>query len=462
MSSQQNSRRVPNLSLILGLISLLLFAALILVAVQPAMSRTGGIPELRKLLGPADIYTPDWNVNQDPAKVELGEALFFDKELSGNRDISCATCHHPLLHTADGLPLSLGTGGAGVGPTRQIGLERALIPRNAPEIFNRGAAEWETMFWDGRVSFHETYGLDSPAEDFLPKGLDNSLAAQAMFPVTSRDEMRGFAGEVDAGGNANELAEAADGDFAVIWSGLMKRLLAIPGYQALFAAAYPEVPVEALGFEHAANAIAAYEIATFTFTDSPWDRFVAGNDEAISYEAVAGAKLFFGEANCAACHNGPLLTDQQFYNLAVPQLGPGKDGLGTDLGRFLETGEEADRYAFRTPPLRNVALTGPYMHNGIYSTLEEVVRHHLDPAGSLGGFNAERLPSLYAEAYRSEQSSANELLANVAPQLAPENKLIAEEVELIIAFLHSLTSPSAVEMSDLVPPSVPSGLPVYD
>ncbi|MFN2137557.1 MAG: cytochrome c peroxidase, partial [Candidatus Promineifilaceae bacterium] len=124
-----------------------------------------------------------------PEKVALGEALFYDKEISGNRDISCATCHHPLLHGGDGLALPLGTGARGLGTTRQIALNRAFVPRNAPEIFNRGAPQWTTMFWDGRVTQEFDY-FKSPAGDALPPGLESPLAVQAMFPPTSRDEMR--------------------------------------------------------------------------------------------------------------------------------------------------------------------------------------------------------------------------------------------------------------------------------
>ena len=465
MLSSTTDEQIPgqpyNGRTIVGIFGLVLFASIIYLAIrfQPGVATAPA--ELRRVLNNGGVYQPEWNSERNPAQVELGEALFFDKILSGNRDISCATCHHPLLHSGDGLPLSLGTGGLGLGTAREMGLGRELIPRNAPEIFNRGATEWETMFWDGRVNFHETY-LDTPAEDLLPVGLESPLAAQAMFPVTSRDEMRGASGDLSSDGSDNEIAALDNSDFTGIWAALMDRLLAIPAYRTLFNLAYPDVPLAELGFEHAANAIAAYEIATFTFTDSPWDRFLAGNDAALSSEAVQGAMLFFGEANCGQCHSGPLLTDQQFYNLAVPQIGPGKDTLGTDLGRFLETADPADQFAFRTPPLRNVALTAPYMHNGIYGTLEQVIQHHLDPAGALARFDANTLAPLYAVTYQPELVSADILLANVTPKAAPQRMLTDEEVDLIVVFLHSLTSPRALDLNHYVPATVPSGLPVRD
>ncbi|MCB0238120.1 MAG: hypothetical protein KDH08_05655, partial [Anaerolineae bacterium] len=111
-------------------------------------------------------------------------------------------------------------------------------------------------------------------------------------------------------------------------------------------------------------------IDAFTLLDSPWDRFLAGDDSALSTDAQHGALLFYGDAGCARCHSGNLLTDQEFHNAAVPQLGPGKGRQNPyiDLGRARETGNPDDRFAFRTPPLRNVALTGPWMHNGAFAT----------------------------------------------------------------------------------------------
>ncbi len=151
--------------------------------------------ELLAVIAQANVEAIDLGPTPEEAKVALGEALFFDKEISGNRDISCATCHHPLLHGGDGLSLPFGTGAKGLGTARKIGVNRGLVPRNAPEIFNRGAPQWSTMFWDGRVVEEFDY-FGSPAGDVLPDGLDSALAVQAMFPPTSRDEMRGKSGDI--------------------------------------------------------------------------------------------------------------------------------------------------------------------------------------------------------------------------------------------------------------------------
>jgi cytochrome c peroxidase len=420
--------------------------------------------ELALLLKKSGVTPLDLGPMPDPALVKLGEALFFDKELSGNRDISCATCHHPTLAGGDGLPLSFGTGGHGLGPGREPGTDRELIPRNAPELFNRGSPAWSTMFWDGRVKFSEVYDLDTPVGNGLPDLLQTVLAAQAMFPVTSRDEMRGNFGDYTAERELNELATISDMRPKQVWAALMRRLMTNPGYVELFQAAYQGVPVDEMGFEHAANAIAAYEIAAFSFADSPWDRYLNGDVDALSQEAERGAILFYGAAGCGQCHSGSLLTDQQFHNIGVPQLGPGKldEEKHLDLGRFLETGQHDDRYAFRTPPLRNVTLTTPYMHNGAFATLDAAFRHHLNPTGGLQNYDKNNLPEYFRDTIHSDPELHEDILATLDPLLSAPPVLTEDEISDLMAFLEALTSPSAADLSHLVPASVPSGLPVQD
>ena len=424
---------------------------------------------------------------QDPALVALGQMLFFDKELSGNRDTSCATCHQMDLGTSDGLRLSIGTGGSGVGPARQLGDNRTFVPRNALELYNRGLPEFDTMFWDARVAGSAATGFVTPAGAYLPNGLDNVLAAQAMFPVTFRDEMRGgwynIAGyitepgeiiekgdyadqpagwnDVDVFGNPNELAGIPNGpeNNPAIWEAIMQRLLAIPGYQALFQQAFPGVPLAALGFQHAANAIAAFETQAFSLTDSPWDRYLAGDQSAISNTAKQGALLFFGPAGCATCHSGDLFTDHDFHNLAVPQFGPGRDPIAPlDFGHYEATLEPADKYTFRTPSLRNVALTAPYFHNGTYTALEDVINHHLQPEASLRAFDGRQLPPELRDSLQNNEVTLVDILATLDPKLDGQTTLTNREIRQIIAFLQSLTDPAAKDLGHLVPAAVPSGL----
>ncbi len=405
------------------------------------------------------------------AKVELGKVLFFDKILSGNKNISCATCHHPLADTGDGLSLPVGEGGVGLGVTRNTGdgvPER--VPRNAPTLFNLGAKEFVNMFHDGRVAPDPTHpsGFLSPAGDDLPLGLDNVLAVQAMFPVTSGTEMAGQLGE-------NRVARAAFAGVLAgpngVWEILSERLRQIPEYVDLFKAAYPGVVLQAadINFVHAANAIAAFEAKTWRATNSPFDRLLAGDNTAMSKQAIDGAKLFYGSAGCATCHSGTFQTDQQFHAIAVPQIGPGKgDGpFGyEDFGLERTTLDPADRYKFRTPSLRNVAQTGPWGHDGAFNSLEDIVRHHLDAVSSLQAFDTDQcvLPSdplLDPDDFLATNDPAVTAAIAAANEL-PVNPLSDAEVDLLLEFLRALTDPASIDLRGDVPPTVPSGIPVAE
>lgn len=395
--------------------------------------------------------------------VALGRALFFDKILSGSRDIACATCHHPKHHAGDDLSLSIGVGGSGLGYRRSLGEARRLIPRNAPEIFNRGNAQWRTMFWDGRVEIHPDGSRISPAREKLPAMLDNVVAMQAMFPVTSRNEMRGRKGDLDIDGQPNPVAAVADHDFETMWDTVMTRILAIPEYARWFKRVYPEVPSEALHFAHAANALAAFQIDAFAFDDSPWDRYLAGNKGVLSTEAKRGAALFFGRASCASCHGGELLTDQDYYNILVPQIGPGhRDSSGFDIGRARVTDKKEDAFAFRTPPLRNVAITGPWMHNGTYKSLQAVIEHHVNPLDGLQNYDVSNLDPELARTFRNNPTSMLIMTQTFSPKINLVPELSQQEIDQLIAFLQALTSPASQDLEQMVPESVPSGLPVNE
>ncbi len=411
-----------------------------------------------------------------PEKVELGRLLFFDKILSGNENISCATCHHPLTGTADGLPLSVGEGAKGLGITRDLGsgadAVHERVPRNAPQVFNLGAKHFTVMFHDGRVSVNPagTNGFDSPTSQ-LPMGLDNALAAQAMFPVTSATEMAGQLGE---NAQANAAASDALGGQGGVWDIIALKLQAIPEYVTLFQAAFPDINTASdITYVHAANAIAAFEAVKWRFTDSPFDRYLNNDHHAISKAAKNGLTLFYGSAGCASCHSGAFQTDLGFHSIAMPQIGPGKgqnlpgytDGRD-DLGREAVSLSAEDRFRFRTPSLRNVALSAPYGHSGAYETLEGVVRHHLDPVGSLMNYDQSqvRMPS------RPDLDSLDFVVMNdpnrvaaiaSSNQLAPQS-LTDEQVHNILEFLHSLTDTAALDMRSDVPMKVPSGLPIFD
>lgn len=399
------------------------------------------------------------------AQVRLGRMLFFDRALSGNGDVSCATCHHPSLAGGDGLSLGVGAGGYGLGPERSVGdavLHR--VPRNAPGLFNLGALEVSALFWDGRleVDASEPSGFRAPQRFDLPAGLRSVTAAQALFPVVSEIEMAGAPED-------NEIALAAWRAPHLGWDALIERLVAIEGYPPLFAAAYPDLSAPAtIDPTHYANALAAFIETEFRADDSPFDRHLRGDADAMSADARAGMALFYGAAGCASCHSGPLLTDQRFHAIAMPQIGPGRTPLlgrtFSDVGRLETTGDLADAYRFRTPSLRNVAATAPYGHAGAYATLEEVVRHHLDPEAAFASYGiqtatlppAERLGARDGVAMADPIERSAILAAN---ELTP-TALSAADVAALVAFLEALTDEASLDGRLGRPDSVPSGLPI--
>jgi cytochrome c peroxidase len=336
-----------------------------------------------------------------------------------------------------------------------MGEGREFVPRNSPDIFNRGSVHWTSMFWDSRVS---TAGgvTTSPAGAALPGELVKPLQIQAMFPPTSRDEMRGSHEDVF---NGNEVAAFADDDLTGIWEALFARIMDNDIYRAMFLDAFPEVDEADLGFQHAAIALAAFETEAFGMNDSPFDEFLRGNTQAMSRAAKRGAFLFYGKAGCVDCHSGTLLTDQLHHNLAVPQIGPGKNPLtGLDHGRMGITADPADEFAFRTPPLRNVAATGPWMHNGAFSSLEDVIEHHLDPKESLRDYRA-RLQLVQPDLIPTviNDRTMQDWMLDTAEEVDVE--LSRQEKSDLVEFLHSLTAPDlAARLQALIPASVPSGM----
>jgi cytochrome c peroxidase len=345
------------------------------------------------------------------------------------------------------------------------------VPRNAPALFNLGAQEFTHLFHDGRVQLNTMFpnGIESPAGFDLPEDLDNPLAVQAMFPVTSATEMAGQAGE-------NPVADAAAaGKLAGtngVWAQLAGRLQGIEGYAEQFIAVFDDVTSpEDIRFTHAANAIASFEAVSWRADNSPFDRYLRGERVAMSASALLGMRTFYSakKGNCASCHSGVFQTDHSFRAIAVPQVGPGKgDGAFgyEDFGRERVTGDRTDRYRFRVPSLRNVAQTAPYGHSGAFDTLEAMLRHHLDPAASLYDYDPGQVvvparPDLDAQDYVAT-SDAN-VLAGIAAanQLAPV-RLTEREIRQLIDFLHALTDPAMLDRRADVPKSLPSGMPLAD
>ena len=392
-------------------------------------------------------------VAPDPALVEVGRLLFYDPVLSGGRAVSCGSCHHPLHGTADGLSLGLGDGASGLAAARRAdpaNLPERRLPRNAPALFNLGFSEFDTFFHDGRLEALPE-GIRTPLGEDMVEGFASVLSAQAMFPVLSADEMAGHGGESDVSRLVRQGLLAHEGG---AWETIAARVEAIPDY------------AEALGtpvrFTAVADALAAFVAVEWRADNSPFDRYLRG-EAPLTGEAAEGMALFYGEAGCAACHSGPFQTDHGFHAIAMPQIGPGKAELfedhARDLGRMRVTGDPADAYRFRTPSLRGVGLTAPYGHSGAYATLEAVVRHHLDPVGSLRAYDPDQavLPDLPVDDLRAMRDPAEVEAIAAANELDPM-ALSDPQVAAILAFLDTLTDETTGPMG--VPESVPSGLPV--
>ncbi len=425
---------------------------------------------------PGDFH---FNGEYSDDKVVLGKLLFFDKILSGNQNMSCGTCHSALRYGHDGVALAIGEGAAGIGVTRDLGTGAdavpGRIPRSTPALFNLGHKSLAAAFHDGRVEVDasEPSGYATPAGAAFPPFVDTVMAAQAFFPAFSDIEMAGQPGE-------NDQADlAADGDFAGLWAFVAAKVAAIPEYVELFKKVYhpglePNVPVTEAGhitYVHIANAIFAWEAQTFRSENSPFDRYLARDRRAISPNARKGMKLFFRNG-CDECHSGPLLSDNAYHSLALPQVGPGTgdgDGGHEDFGRERVTGDPSDRYRFRTPPLRNVTLTAPYGHDGAFADLESMVRHHLDTAVSLGAYDRDQLElfpraDLDALDFIAMDDAAVVAAISSSTDLAPlARPMDDEDIGYLLDFLEQgLTDPKMLGLTGIMPQTVPSALPVYD
>lgn len=279
---------------------------------------------------PRDVPSPSDNPTR-PETVELGRLLFWDPILSGDRDVACATCHHPDFAYSDGLAVSIGVGGRGVGPARALRVEGARGTRNAQTVL---ATAWNGLTTEGAV-----------APELAPMFWDSratSLEAQVLGPLRSALEMRGARYSEDE-----------------ILGEVVARVAGIPEYRAKFREAFGDQGVAPATI---AQAIAAFE-RTLVPRDSSFDRFLAGDDGAMTPVQIRGMRGFLSQG-CARCHSGPLFSDFKLHRLPVPTRPDEAPGGAVDLGNGLRE--------FRTPSLRMVSRTAPYMHNGVFATLGEV------------------------------------------------------------------------------------------
>ena len=339
---------------------------------------------------PEAVLYPNDNSYSD-AKFELGQALFWDPILSGSKSVACASCHHPDFGYADGRDLSSGTNGIGLGPQRING---TIIKRNAPTILNtafNGIDEdgiynpnLAPMFWDNRAS---------------------GLEEQALLPILSKEEMRG-----------SLITEAQ------IIDTLVQRLNSLVAYRYLFENAFGN---DEINGDRIAAALAIFQ-RNLVANNSRFDDFIRGNTDALSDDEIEGLNTFI-EVGCANCHNGPMLSDFELHTLSVPN-----HPLVSDNGA---TGN----FDFRTPSLRNLAFTAPYMHNGLFDNLEDVLEFYNDISGGNG-------------------DSQNPLVAdNDIDDDAEDLNLNRRDIDQIILFLNTLNDDG---FDKTIPQNIPSGLRV--
>ena len=401
-------------------------------------------------------------VDADPAQGRIGQLLFYDKILSGNRNISCGTCHHHEQAGGDGLSLGIGEGGIGVGPDRTAQDIRKRVPRNAPSLWNIGHSSINVLFWDGRLEVSDQFdnGFDSPAEEWLPEGLDNIVAAQSLFPLTAQFEMAGNPGENAIAGATHDRIDAA-------WPIIEARVRTEPEYVSLFIEAFDTVSEKSdITIVEIGNAIGAFITTEWRSFDSPYDKWLTGTP--LHNNAERGRKLFFGTAGCASCHSGPLFSDQDFHALGLPAFGPGRtrtfDKMPRDVGRMGETDLLSDAYKFRTPSLRNVALTAPYGHNGAYPTMGDMIHHHSDPESA----RARWTPDMAALPFAPWMAGVDFAIQQDRREMARQNEILdidpislnSMQIADIVSFLHALTGNTALERPLGRPTTVPSGLSV--
>ena len=294
------------------------------------------------------------------------------------------------------------------------------------------------------------------------KGSTRSSRRRRFSPLVAQFEMAGNPKE-------NEIAGALHDRIDAAWPILAKRVRTIPEYGSIFVEAFPDVEKpEDVSIVEIANALAAFMGIEWRSMTSPFDSYLQGDTTALTEVQKRGLDLFYGRARCSTCHRGPLLSDQGFHALGLPAFGPGRtrrfDPVPRDVGRMSESDRLEDAYKFRTPSLRNVALTAPYGHNGSYANLKGIIRHHVDPQGSSAKWRPSdvALPNApwLAEIDFVIQSDMREMERQSKAIGIESVQLTENEVADLISFLHALTDASAQQMQMGPPDKVPSGIPV--
>jgi cytochrome c peroxidase len=391
----------------------------------------------------------------DRQLADLGRLLWFDPIQGLNNDNSCGGCHSPTAGFGDTQPIAIGIDNNGVvGPGR-------TGPRNqrrSPMVLN--TAFFPTLMWNSRFQaasgdpFDNRQGFVFPEPEGLTLShLPHLLTAQAFIPPTERVEQAGF---------------HFPGDNDDIRGEVVRRLNASDRYRQIFARSFPHVKAGApITVEDFARAIAEFEF-TLVFADAPIDRYARGIRTALSPAEKQGAVLFFGRAGCVQCHavsgqSNEMFSDFRQYVAGIPQIAPAFgnvefDGPGEneDFGLEQDTGNPADRYAFRTSPLRNVALQPAFMHNGAFTRLEDAIRYHLDAENWAASYSTAALPP----DLQGPIGPVAPVLERLDPLLRQPVELTEQEFDALVAFVRNgLLDPAArpERLRHLIPQRLPSG-----
>ena len=393
----------------------------------------------------------------------LGRLAFHDTLLGLNNDNSCAGCHSAPLGFGDSQSIAIGVENNNiVGPDRSGPRNQRRTPIILNNVF------FPALMWNSRFNsvsgdpFDNGAGFQFPLpEGFSLSALPHLLTAQAFIPPTEKPEMTGFHPSVPG---SNDGIRAA----------VIERLNANAEYRKLFGKNFPEVKSGAsITYEMLGRAIAEFEF-TLVFADAPIDKFARGQKNAMTEDEKRGALIFFGSGNCVSCHavsgqSNEMFSDFRQHVAGIPQLAPAVgnvtfDGPGAneDFGLEQVTGNPNDRYAFRTSPLRNLALQPAFFHNGSFTRLEDALRYHLDAIGSAPSYDP--VASGVDVDLQGPQGPVAPVLARIDPALATPVTLSTDEFRQLIAFLRTgLLDPkaNADNLRKLIPARVPSGRPVH-
>jgi cytochrome c peroxidase len=427
----------------------------------------------------------------DPKRVELGRQLFFDNALGLHEDNSCSGCHAPANGFGDSQRMAIGVDNNGVvGPNRM----GARNQRRSPSVAN--TEFYPALMWTARFEalsgdpFDNSAGFLFPPPELLITSTQTLLQAQGSLPSTELVEMAGFTGITtnpgpfgpafsvfdNGAGDPLPAPDATGFHNLPIQDAIDARLNGIPAYLELFGEAFnggTSLPAGGITIGMRREAIAEFQMS-LPGADAPLDQFARGDHAAMTLKQQQGALLFFGKAGCVQCHAvaGPaneMFSDFALHHIAGPQVFP-KFGVGLgdivfdgpganeDFGKLQTSGDPADRYAFRTAPLRNLKVASGFFHNGAFETIRSAIAHHANVIKSATGYDPKRedLP-----ADLSVGPIAPVLSEGIDPLLATPLALTHHELDLLSIFVEdALFDERMLDFCSLVPASVPSGLPV--